>query len=94
MLTRQARTGSAPCVGQMHRMATPIQPAACPNIPASGARPILLGPRSPSPSQPEAAVVAAVQAGGQLVLPPMEIAGHGTFAIYLQGGNDHGPWQQ
>ncbi|MBK7779507.1 MAG: hydroxylase [Ardenticatenia bacterium] len=41
----------------------------------------------------DAAVAAAVQAGGQLALPPMEIPGHGTFAIYLQGGNDHGLWQ-
>lgn len=40
-----------------------------------------------------AAVAAAVQAGGQVAHPPMEIPGHGTFAIYLQGGNDHGLWQ-
>jgi predicted enzyme related to lactoylglutathione lyase len=40
-----------------------------------------------------AAVSAAVQAGGQVAQPPMEILGHGTFAIYLQGGNDHGLWQ-
>ena len=41
----------------------------------------------------EAALAAAVQAGGQLAHPPLEIPGHGTFAIYLQGGNDHGLWQ-
>lgn len=41
----------------------------------------------------EAAVAAAVQAGGQLAHAPMEIPGHGQFAIYLQGGNDHGLWQ-
>jgi uncharacterized protein len=41
----------------------------------------------------EAAVAAAIQAGGKLAHPPMEIPGHGTFAIYLQGGNDHGLWQ-
>lgn len=41
----------------------------------------------------EAAVAAAVQAGGEIAHPPMEIPGHGTFAIYLQGGNDHGLWQ-
>src|SRR5687767_13794730 len=41
----------------------------------------------------EAAVAAAVQAGGKLAHPPMEIPGHGTFAIYIQGGNDHGLWQ-
>lgn len=41
----------------------------------------------------EAAVAAAVRAGGKVALPPMEIPGHGTCAIYLQGGNDHGLWQ-
>ncbi len=41
----------------------------------------------------EAAVAEAVQAGGEVAHPPMEIPGHGTFAIYLQGGNDHGLWQ-
>ena len=40
-----------------------------------------------------AAVAAAVQAGGEVAHPPMKIPGHGTFAIYLQGGNDHGLWQ-
>ncbi len=40
-----------------------------------------------------AAVAAAVQAGGEVAVPPMEIPGYGTFAIYLQGGNDHGLWQ-
>lgn len=41
-----------------------------------------------------AAVDAAVQAGGEVAVPPMEIPGHGTFAIYLQGGVDHGLWQR
>jgi len=41
----------------------------------------------------EAAVAAVVAAGGEVAHPPMEIPGHGTFAIYLQGGNDHGLWQ-
>lgn len=41
----------------------------------------------------EAAVAAVVEAGGQVAVPPMKIPGHGTFAIYLQGGNDHGLWQ-
>jgi uncharacterized protein len=40
-----------------------------------------------------AALTTAVQAGGEIAHPPMEIPGHGTFAIYLQGGNDHGLWQ-
>ena len=39
------------------------------------------------------AFAAAIQAGGRVAVPPMEIPGHGTFAIYLQGGNDHGLWQ-
>ena len=42
----------------------------------------------------KAAAAVAVQAGGILALPPMEIPGHGTCAIYLQGGNDHGLWQR
>ena len=40
-----------------------------------------------------AALAAVVQAGGQIAVTPMEIPGHGTIAIYLQGGNDHGLWQ-
>lgn len=41
----------------------------------------------------DAAVAAVVRAGGEVAHPPMQIPGHGTFAIYLQGGNDHGLWQ-
>lgn len=41
----------------------------------------------------DAAASAAVRAGGEVAVPPMEIPGHGRFAIYLQGGNDHGLWQ-
>ena len=41
----------------------------------------------------EAAVAAAVDAGGELAVPPMEIPGHGRCAIYLLGGIDHGLWQ-
>ena len=41
----------------------------------------------------EAAVVAAVEAGGEIAHPPLEIPGHGTFAIYIQGGIHHGLWQ-
>lgn len=41
----------------------------------------------------EAAVAAAVKAGGVVAHPPMKIPGHGTFAIYFQGGNQHGLWQ-
>lgn len=42
----------------------------------------------------KAAVAAAAKAGGKLALPPMEIPGHGTCAIYIQGGIDHGLWQR
>ena len=42
----------------------------------------------------EAAVAAAVEAGGELAHPPMEIPGHGTFAIYIQGDIHHGLWQR
>ena len=42
----------------------------------------------------EAAVAAAVQAGGEAAVPPIEIPGHGVFAIYLLGGIDHGLWQR
>jgi predicted enzyme related to lactoylglutathione lyase len=40
-----------------------------------------------------AAVAAAVEAGGEVAHPPLEIPGHGTFAIYIQGGIHHGLWQ-
>ncbi len=42
----------------------------------------------------EAAVAAAVEAGGEVAHPPMEIPDHGTFAIYIQGGIHHGLWQR
>ena len=42
----------------------------------------------------EAALAALVATGGEVAHPPMEIPGHGTFAIYLQGGIDHGLWQR
>jgi predicted enzyme related to lactoylglutathione lyase len=41
-----------------------------------------------------AAVAAAVEAGGEIAHPPMQIPGHGTFAIYIQGGVDRGFWQR
>jgi predicted enzyme related to lactoylglutathione lyase len=41
----------------------------------------------------EAALAAAVEAGGEVAHPPLEIPGHGTFAIYIQGGVHHGLWQ-
>ena len=42
-----------------------------------------------------AAVAAAVKGGGELAHPPLEIpGGHGTFAIYIKGGINHGLWQR
>ena len=41
----------------------------------------------------EAAVTAAADAGAQVAHPPLEIPGHGTFAIYIHGGIHHGLWQ-
>ena len=40
-----------------------------------------------------AAAQAAQAAGGEIAHPPMEIPGHGMFAIYIQGGIHHGLWQ-
>ncbi len=40
-----------------------------------------------------AAVAAAEEAGGVVAHPPLEIPGHGTFAIYIQGDIHHGLWQ-
>ena len=39
-------------------------------------------------------VAAAVSAGADVAHPPLEIPGHGTFAIYLMGGVQHGLWQR
>ncbi len=41
----------------------------------------------------EAAAAAAVEAGGAIAHPPMEIPGFGKFAIFIQGGIHHGLWQ-
>ena len=40
-----------------------------------------------------AAAEAATAAGGEIAHPPMKLPGHGTFAIYIQGGIHHGLWQ-
>jgi len=40
-----------------------------------------------------AAVADAEAAGAMIAHPPMEIPGHGTFAIYILGGIQHGLWQ-
>jgi hypothetical protein len=34
-----------------------------------------------------------VKNGGEVAIGPLEIPGHGTFAIYVQGGIDHGLWK-
>jgi predicted enzyme related to lactoylglutathione lyase len=41
----------------------------------------------------DAVVKAAETAGAIVALPPMEIPGEGTFAIYILGGIEHGLWQ-
>lgn len=41
----------------------------------------------------QAAVDTATKAGAEVAMPPMEIPGHGTFAIVIQGGIDSGFWQ-
>jgi predicted enzyme related to lactoylglutathione lyase len=42
----------------------------------------------------EAAAAAAEAAGAEIAHPPMELPGHGKFAIYIQGGIHHGLWQR
>lgn len=41
----------------------------------------------------EAAVAAVAEQGAFIAHPPLEIPGRGTFAIYIQGGANHGLWQ-
>ena len=41
----------------------------------------------------EATVAAAADSGAEIAVPPMEIAGHGTCAIVIQGGIESGFWQ-
>ena len=41
----------------------------------------------------EAAAQAAEEGGGEIAHPPLEIPGQGKFAIYFQGGIQHGLWQ-
>jgi hypothetical protein len=42
----------------------------------------------------EAAVKLAADNGAVIAHPPMELPGHGTFAIYIQGGIHHGIWKR
>ncbi len=41
----------------------------------------------------QAAIDAAAEAGAEVAIPPMEIPGHGKFAIFIQGGIESGLWQ-
>ncbi len=41
-----------------------------------------------------ASVTAAADAGAEIALPPMELPGHGTCAIVIQGGIECGLWQR
>jgi len=41
----------------------------------------------------EASVAAAADSGAKVALPPMEIEGHGTCAIVIQGGIESGLWR-
>ena len=41
----------------------------------------------------QGAVEKAAGAGAEIAMPPMELPGQGTFAIYILGGIQHGLWQ-
>lgn len=41
----------------------------------------------------QAAIAAAAEQGSVIALPPTELPGKGTCAIYIQGGVHHGLWQ-
>jgi len=41
----------------------------------------------------EAASKAAKAAGAEIAIPPMELPGEGTFAIYILGGVEYGLWK-
>ena len=41
----------------------------------------------------KASVAAAADAGAEIAIPSMEIPGHGTIAIVIQGGIECGLWQ-
>lgn len=42
----------------------------------------------------DAAVDAAAEAGAEIAMAGTEIPGHGTFAIYVLGGIQHGLWER
>ena len=41
----------------------------------------------------EKAIGAVTEKGAEIAVPPMEIPGKGTFAIYIHGAIDNGLWQ-
>ena len=41
----------------------------------------------------QATVAAAEKSGAQIAVPPMKLPGHGTCAIFIQGGVEAGFWQ-
>jgi predicted enzyme related to lactoylglutathione lyase len=41
----------------------------------------------------ESSVKAAAASGAKIAHPPLKIPGHGTFAIFILGGIEHGLWQ-
>ena len=41
----------------------------------------------------EQAVAAAADAGAEIAIPSMELPGHGTIAVVIQGGIECGLWQ-
>ncbi|MEM6987426.1 MAG: hydroxylase [Pseudomonadota bacterium] len=41
----------------------------------------------------EKAISLAAARGAEIAMPPLEIPGKGTFAIYINGSVDHGFWQ-
>lgn len=41
-----------------------------------------------------AAAKAAEQSGAEILHPPLELPGHGWFAIFVQGGVQQGLWQR
>lgn len=41
----------------------------------------------------DVALAKAAAAGARIALPPMELPGYGTCAIVIQGGVEHGLWQ-
>lgn len=42
----------------------------------------------------DAAFKAATESGAQAAHPPLELAPHGSFAIYIQGGVQHALWEK